>query len=64
MSSANDGHNAMRERSRAVAERETSRLARPDRPSASSSLGHASKGKSQVLYDHPVFESLEAVLSC
>jgi hypothetical protein len=49
MSSANDGHNAMRERSRAVAEREASRLARPDRPSASSSLGHASKGKSAVM---------------
>lgn len=39
----------MRERSRAVAEREASRLARPDRPSASSALGHATKGKSAVM---------------
>lgn len=39
----------MRERSRAVAEREASRLARPDRPSTSSALGHATKGKSAVM---------------
>lgn len=45
---SNDGQ-AMRVRSRAVAEREASRLARPDRPSASSALGHATKGKSAVM---------------
>ena len=39
---------AMRERSRAVAEREASRLARPDQPLASRTLGHASKSKSAV----------------
>lgn len=45
---ANDAMQAMRERSRAVAEREASRLARPDQPAASSTLGHASKAKSAV----------------
>eukprot|EP00985_Skeletonema_marinoi_P019014 scaffold10763_cov108-Skeletonema_marinoi.AAC.2 len=39
---------AMRERSRAVAEREASRLARPDVSLASRKLGHASKTKSAV----------------
>lgn len=39
---------AMRVRSRAVAEREASRLARPDQPLASKPLGHASKSKSAV----------------
>lgn len=38
----------MRARSRAVAEREASRLARPDQPLASRTLGHASKSKSAV----------------
>jgi len=46
---ANDGLQGMRERSRAVAEREASRLARPDQPLASSTLGHASKAKSAVM---------------
>ncbi|KAL3761903.1 hypothetical protein ACHAW5_006132 [Stephanodiscus triporus] len=46
---ANDGLQAMRERSRAVAEREASRLARPDQPVASNQLGHASKAKSAVM---------------
>jgi len=36
------------QRNRAVAEREASRLARPDRPSASNPLGHASKQRSAV----------------
>ena len=35
-------------RNRAVAEREASRLARPDRPVGASSLGHASRKKSAV----------------
>lgn len=39
---------AMRDRSRAVAEREASRLARPDTSLASRKLGHASKTKSAV----------------
>lgn len=39
---------AMRARSRAVAEREASRLARPDQPLASRALGHATKSKSAV----------------
>ncbi|KAL7431208.1 hypothetical protein ACHAXM_002561 [Skeletonema potamos] len=39
---------AIRNRSRAVAEREASRLARPDQPLASLTLGHASKMKSAV----------------
>lgn len=39
---------SMRLRNRAVAEREASRLARPDRLSASTKLGHASKSKSAV----------------
>jgi len=38
----------VRERSRAVAEREASRLARPDQPAESSSLGHASRKISGV----------------
>lgn len=38
----------VQERNRAVAEREASRLARPDRPSTSKPLGHASKQKSAV----------------
>ncbi|KAL9181198.1 hypothetical protein ACHAXT_010003 [Thalassiosira profunda] len=46
---ANDGLRAMRERSRAVAEREASRLARPEQPRASGTLGHASKKKSAVM---------------
>ncbi|KAL7537064.1 hypothetical protein ACHAXR_011456 [Thalassiosira sp. AJA248-18] len=46
---ANDGMRAMRERSRAVAEREASRLARPDQPTASGALGHAPKAKSAVM---------------
>jgi hypothetical protein len=47
--SDDDGPRAMRERSRAVAEREASRLARPDQPSASSALGHASRSRSSVM---------------
>ena len=43
-----DGMQAMRERSRAVAEREASRLARPDQQAAST-LGHAPKSKSAVM---------------
>ncbi|KAL7509539.1 hypothetical protein ACHAXN_009549 [Cyclotella atomus] len=43
-----DPAEAMRARSRAVAEREASRLARPDQPLASRALGHASKKKSAV----------------
>eukprot|EP00567_Pseudictyota_dubia_P001668 CAMPEP_0197468926 /NCGR_PEP_ID=MMETSP1175-20131217/66339_1 /TAXON_ID=1003142 /ORGANISM="Triceratium dubium, Strain CCMP147" /LENGTH=367 /DNA_ID=CAMNT_0043005051 /DNA_START=54 /DNA_END=1154 /DNA_ORIENTATION=+ len=39
---------AVRLRNRAVAEREASRLARPDQPSKSRTLGHASKSKSAV----------------
>ena len=39
---------SIRERSRAVAEREASRLARPDQPAASNSLGHASRKISGV----------------
>ena len=38
----------MRERSRAVAEREAIRLARPDQHLAARTLGHASKAKSAV----------------
>ena len=44
----NDAVRAMRERSRAVAEREASRLARPDQPAAAKTLGHASKAVSAV----------------
>jgi hypothetical protein len=45
-----NGPRATRERtSRAVAEREASRLARPDRPSSSSALGHASRSMSSVM---------------
>jgi len=44
---ADDGLRAMRERSRAVAEREASRLARPDQPASSRTLGHAKKGARQ-----------------
>lgn len=40
---SNDPLHLMRERNRAVAEREASRLARPDQPLASRTLGHASK---------------------
>eukprot|EP00804_Cyclotella_cryptica_P023502 CCRYP_012169-RA/>CCRYP_012169-RA protein AED:0.01 eAED:0.01 QI:113/1/1/1/1/1/2/1983/639 len=40
---------SMRDRSRAVAEREASRLARPDQASAARTLGHASKSKSAVM---------------
>ncbi|KAL7444028.1 hypothetical protein ACHAXH_008002 [Discostella pseudostelligera] len=47
--SNNVGMQAIRERSRAVAEREASRLARPDRPVATSTLKHASKAKSAVM---------------
>mmetsp|Transcript_4288 Transcript_4288/g.8929 ORF Transcript_4288/g.8929 Transcript_4288/m.8929 type:complete len:148 (-) Transcript_4288:1798-2241(-) len=39
----------MRQRNRAVAEREASRLARPDAPLGSMMLGHASKAKSAVM---------------
>ena len=39
---------SIRDRSRAVAEREASRLARPDQSLASRTLGHASKSKSAV----------------
>eukprot|EP00578_Thalassiosira_sp_NH16_P027532 CAMPEP_0181095234 /NCGR_PEP_ID=MMETSP1071-20121207/10411_1 /TAXON_ID=35127 /ORGANISM="Thalassiosira sp., Strain NH16" /LENGTH=635 /DNA_ID=CAMNT_0023177603 /DNA_START=35 /DNA_END=1942 /DNA_ORIENTATION=+ len=46
---ADDGLQAMRERNRTVAEREASRLARPDTSEASSTLGHASKKKSAVM---------------
>lgn len=45
----NVGLQANRERSRAVAEREASRLARPDRPVAASTLEHAAKSKSAVM---------------
>ncbi len=49
----NNGNNAglqvIRERSRAVAEREASRLARPERPVIAGTLGHASKSKSAVM---------------
>jgi hypothetical protein len=48
-----DGPRATRERSRAVAEREASRLARPDQPSASSALGHASRSRSSVKMSTP-----------
>jgi len=47
--SNNGGLQAIRERSRVVAEREASRLARPDRPVATSTLRHASKAKSAVM---------------
>jgi hypothetical protein len=47
-SSNNDGPQGIRERSRVVAEREASRLARPDQPSASGTLGHASRARSSV----------------
>lgn len=43
------GIQSIRARSRAVAEREASRLARPDRPVTTSTLGHASKSKSAVM---------------
>ena len=44
----NNAAQSIRERSRAVAEREASRLARPDQPAASNILGHASKKVSGV----------------
>ena len=44
----NNAAQSIRERSRAVAEREASRLARPDQPSTSNILGHASKKVSGV----------------
>ena len=44
----NNAAQSIRERSRAVAEREASRLARPDQPAESSSLGHASRKISGV----------------
>jgi len=44
----NNAAQSIRERSRAVAEREASRLARPDQPAASNTLGHASKKVSGV----------------
>ena len=47
-SSSNPRLQAIRERSRAVAEREASRLARPEASLASHKLGHASKSKSAV----------------
>ncbi|KAL7475980.1 hypothetical protein ACHAW6_001869 [Cyclotella cf. meneghiniana] len=40
---------SMRDRSRAVAEREASRLARPDQATSARTLGHASKSKSAVM---------------
>eukprot|EP00957_Ditylum_brightwellii_P120510 9194475-Ditylum_brightwellii.AAC.1 len=40
--------NIIQRRNRAVAEREASRLARPDQPVQDTALGHASKGKSAV----------------
>ena len=45
---ANNAAQSIRERSRAVAEREASRLARPDQPAAVNILGHASKKVSGV----------------
>mmetsp|Transcript_20227 Transcript_20227/g.43977 ORF Transcript_20227/g.43977 Transcript_20227/m.43977 type:complete len:638 (-) Transcript_20227:493-2406(-) len=44
-----DALRVMRERSRAVAEREASRLARPDQPGGATNLGHANKAKSAVM---------------
>mmetsp|Transcript_37128 Transcript_37128/g.68767 ORF Transcript_37128/g.68767 Transcript_37128/m.68767 type:complete len:635 (-) Transcript_37128:532-2436(-) len=46
---ADEGLQAMRERNRVVAEREASRLARPDQPATSNTFGHAPKGKSAVM---------------
>lgn len=44
-----DALRAMRDRSRAVADREASRLARPDQPSTAGALGHASRARSAVM---------------
>lgn len=43
----------LRQRNRAVAEREASRLARPDAPLGSRTLGHASKVFPIILFEHP-----------